>query len=122
MGRGRVKTAMIATTDSEQYKARAHLILRLSPKYGLSAYVALSEGAFLCNAVTDCTVAVRFDDRKLRHYSATGAADYSGKAVFFNDAAGFIKQLKTSKIVKIEADMLWKAPQVLEFQAEGLVW
>ncbi len=67
-------------------------------------------------------IQVRFDKDTPEVYNCVGAKDYDPKYLFVEDAITFVKRLKTSKSLIIEATIFENGTQQLEFNTKGFKW
>jgi hypothetical protein len=65
-------------------------------------------------------VTVRFDEGSLQQSSIRNATNGINNAIFINDVAGFMRKLRRSSHVKIEAAFYAEGPRVFEFDTQGL--
>ena len=83
------------------------------------AMIIISKGQFNCSSYDGCSIAVKFDSDKIKHYSMSGAADNSTDVLFVNDSASFIKNISTHKKLIIEADFFQAGARQFKFDLEG---
>ena len=104
------------------YKGDNQPVLRLlhNPTGGLSVMLQIGKGQFLCHS--DCFVSVKFDNKKTMNFSASGPADHSTTMLFIGSEKKFLAELKTSKIVLIQATFYHEGSPVLTFPVAGLDW
>lgn len=127
MGRGKIKTATIIATSSLQFgfpyqgEQWPHLVLRKHPKHGKDAYITIDRGQFLCG-YDDCSVYVRFGDKKPQKFSASGASDHSTTTLFISDFGRFMKGIQKADKTYIEAEFYNNGQRVMEFDTAGLKW
>lgn len=99
----------------------ARLTLRRRPSDGLSVMLS-APGQFLCNSWDDDTVAVKFDDGPIQHFTCAEPEDATTGLLFINSEGRFIERLKKAKRLIIEAQMFQAGPQQMTFNVEGLAW
>ena len=86
-------------------------------------YLQITKGQLIAATPTnEGAINVRFDDGTPEQFGVAGAADYSSNIVFINYADYFLKKLKKSKRVIIEAAIYDNGNQQMEFATEGLKW
>lgn len=99
------------------------LCIRKSPKWGLDAYVRLTEGGqYNCNSYDGCTVHVRFDAKSASAFTGGTASDGSNDILFFRNASRFVENAKTSKRLIVEAEFYQAGVQQMTFNSAGLEW
>lgn len=102
---------------------RARLCIRQHPRFGQDVIVRLEEeGQFLCQSYQACTVRVRFDDGEVSSYSAIGPSDNSTNSVFIQNDDRFLRSLRSSSRVIVEAEFYQAGNQQMTFQTAGLEW
>ena len=84
--------------------------------------IQISGGQFLCNAFNGDTVVVKFDDDAIRHFECAESSDGDTKVIFLRNAGRFVKGLKESSRVQIEAQFFQAGLQQLAFNSAGLKW
>jgi hypothetical protein len=67
-------------------------------------------------------IQVRFDKDKPEVYNCVGAKDFDPKYLFIEDAVNFVKRLKTSNSLIIEATIYENGTQQFEFNTKGFKW
>ncbi|MES1201064.1 MAG: hypothetical protein ABUS57_06400 [Pseudomonadota bacterium] len=99
------------------------LCVREHPRFGHDVYVHLeSEGQFLCTSYDGCSVRVKFDNSSVETYSAAEASDNSSNVIFLQNYPRFVRNLKPSSHVQIEAEFYQAGVQQMTFATDGLVW
>jgi hypothetical protein len=127
MGRGSIKNASTTSINTVSfgfpYQGDQHgtLLLRNHPRYGKDIIFIIEKGQFL-SGIDGCEVVVRFDENKPVTFRAVGPEDNSTTNIFIKGYSQFVKSLKRSKLVKIEAPFFQEGQRVFEFNVEGLVW
>jgi hypothetical protein len=125
MGRGKIKTATLESTNEFEFDfpyadpQRATLMLRKHPKYGNDAILSVEKGQFL-TGINGTSVEVRFDSGKAREYKALEPEDHSTTAIFIERFEDFVARAKKAKKVRIEASFFQEGSRVLEFDVAGL--
>lgn len=118
---GKTYMAQIASLNqvsfSFPYQGRQHavLTLRTHPQYGKGVILSLQKGQFLCSSYDGCKVAVRFDEGKTSHYSATGAADHSADTIFIDNYERFVSHMLKAGMLRISATVYHEGSPVFEF-------
>jgi hypothetical protein len=127
MGRGTVKWAMIKSLNEVEFDfpyrepQRAELELRKHPKYGNDVILNIERGQFLC-PYDGCAVSVRFDQGKPQTFSAAEPEDNSTTTLFVSNYDRFVKNIRKSHKVYIEAKFYQEGNRVFEFETAGLKW
>lgn len=127
MGRGEVSEARIQSKNKVEFDfpyrgpQRAILVVRKHPKYGNDIALRIEQGQFLCR-LDGCGVSVKFGEKKPEMFAAGGPDDHSTTALFIKDYDRFLKQLKNSDIVRIEAPFFKEGNRVFEFHTKGISW
>jgi hypothetical protein len=105
------------------YQGSQHgtLVVRKSTHWGTNVMVRIEHGQFLCG-IENCAVNVRFDSGPIQQFSASEPGDHSTTALFLNNEARFISQLRKAKVVRVEATFFREGSQALEFKVEGFKW
>ena len=98
-------------------KQYASLVIRADSNLGGDVMVVVESGQFMCTM--GCKVRIRFDDAEAKTYRATGPSDGDTDVLFLRGHTKFIKQLKKSKIVRVEAEFYQEGTRVFEFDVEG---
>jgi LSD1 subclass zinc finger protein len=114
---GTVATAGVASNNTIEFDfpyqgtQNASLIVRNDDGY--SVIVGVQRGQFLCTM--GCSVQVRFDAGESQRWRAAGASDLDSTVIFLRNESKFLKQLKTAKVVRVEAEFYQEGTRVLEF-------
>ncbi|MDD2706348.1 MAG: hypothetical protein PHU07_13605 [Acidocella sp.] len=98
----------------------ATLMLRRAPRGGGDVLLSFRRAHFLCHS--DCSVLVRFDEKRAERCMAVQPNDHSTDAIFLNCYGRFVKELRTAKKLRIEALFYQDGNRVMEFDVGGLVW
>ncbi len=85
------------------------------------AWLEVSKGQFLANAIRDQNIKVRFDSSKAITYSCGAASDGSTQTLFI-PATSFIQHLKNARHLVIQAQMYDNGVQEMEFNTQGFTW
>jgi len=97
--------------------------LELRDKAGnLNVILLIDKGQFTCSGIMDQTVAVKFDARPIQRYACANASDGSSNVLFLMSERRFLKQLRRSHQVIIEAEFFQAGSQQLTFNVAGLKW
>lgn len=99
----------------------ASVLIRKHPQHGSDVIIALSDGQILCNAYDNCTISIRFDDRKPIKLTASTPADHSSKTLFL-PAASFVREAKTAQRMKISVPLYQNGEIMFDFDISGLEW
>jgi hypothetical protein len=84
--------------------------------------LTVSKGQFITSISGSETLKIKFDENKPENYSYNSASDASTDVIFLNDSEKFIKNIKKSKKVMIEATFFDAGSKIMEFNVEGLKW
>jgi hypothetical protein len=88
----------------------------------LEAYVSVSRGQFVCHA-SDCSVALKVDDRPVVESRGDPAADGSSDIIFLRRASQVRQRLQRAGRFIIEATFYRSGTRQMVFEgAQGLVW
>lgn len=123
---GNTKYASIESTNSVQFAfpynggSKLNLLIRKSQKSGSNVLLQINKGAFIC--FIECTVHVKFDNRKVERFGAASAADGSPNVIFVQAYSKFVGSLRKAKKLIIEADFYNEGSRQFEFDVEGLKW
>ncbi len=98
----------------------ASLILRKHPRYGKDVILKVTQGQLLCSSFEGCSLSVRFDNKSVMRFSATESADYSSDTLFIANYSRFLKSLRNSKKVVIEAPFYQDGNRAFEFNTSKL--
>jgi hypothetical protein len=96
------------------------LILRESPKFGYDILLSVAKGQFRCS-FGGCTVSMKFDEGKVKQFSAVGPSDGSANLLFLRPYGRLHERLRKAKRV-IEAEFFQEGLQQLDFDVSGLQW
>jgi hypothetical protein len=124
---GKVKLAYTQSLNQVDFgfpyagSQNAELSLRIHPRYGKDVILKMQKGQFLCH-INDCRVTVRFDNGKIKAYSANGPEDHSSETIFIDNYKGFVANLTKAKKLYIEATFFQEGARVFEFDVAGLKW
>ena len=127
MGRGVNKVAITYSLNtvsfSPPYEGDQHglLALRSLPGQGKDVMLGIEKGQFL-TGIDGCRVTVRFDDDKPIAFWGTGTENLNTTKIFISQYSKFVKRLKRSKIVMIEAPFYQEGNQVFKFNVDSLKW
>lgn len=92
----------------------ATLTLRTHPRYGKDLIFSIERGQFLCG-YNNCTVLVKFDDKKATTFSASEPADHSTTTLFINNYSAFAGEMLKAKKVRIQAQFYQEGNHTFEF-------
>ena len=125
MGKGTTYWAQVTSSNTvnfdRPYDGPQHgtLTLRTHPRYGKNVIFQIEKGQILCRSYEDCTILVRFDDRKAERYSAIGAADNSTETIFIRNYSRFVDSMQKAKTVRIAVEIYHQGAPVFEFDVSG---
>jgi hypothetical protein len=98
----------------------AHIQLRA--KEGANDVIlSVDKGQFM-TGVEKTNIRVRFDKNPPESFSCSTSSDDDSKVLFISSAKKFIKKLKKSKSLLIEANMYQDGNQQLNFETDSLKW
>lgn len=120
------KTACTTSTNEVTQSFPYHdstgvLCIRQSPKFGLDAYIGITDGQILCD-LEGCRLPIRFDQAAVEKYPADGPSDHSTNSIFVNRTPGFIAALKKSSKMAVDLTLYDNGVQTLTFNTAGLEW
>lgn len=98
--------------------------LRDSSRYGKDVIFSISKGMFSCG-YRGCTIAVKFDDGEIINYKVVEAESGRNEILFIandNTVSQFVKRLRASQVVIIEARFYDEGPRQFKFDSRGLEW
>lgn len=99
---------------------QAQLTIRKSSS-GTDVFIIVDKGQF--NSSFDGgSVTVRFDKGKAREWSFVGASDNSSNIIFLVNEISFIKKLKASKKLIVQAEFYREGNHQMLFDTAGLKW
>lgn len=104
-----------------QGSQRATLTLRSHPTKGRDVIISLERAQFLCGT-SGCSVGAKFDAAAPVKYAVSEPADHRSNMLFIDSDEQFVKRLRSSKTVMIEAQFYQQGSRVFEFQSAGLEW
>lgn len=122
-----VRTATISSMNQIEFHfpyqglQRAALQLRAHPRHGKDVILRIAKGQFNCR-VDDCEVKVRFGDGKAQAWRMLQPEDHSTTALFFDEEARFVSNLRKASTVRVEAPFFQSGNRVFEFRVDGLEW
>lgn len=125
MAKGASFVAFVQSTNTVEFgfpysgAQHATLTLRTHPRYGKDVILSIERGQFLCRSYEDCTILVRFDDKKSQSYSAVGAADNSTETIFIRNYARFVSSMQKAETVRVAANIYQQGAPVFEFDVSG---
>jgi len=104
------------------YNGKQRMRLALRKSGTTDVIISITKGQYICPAMEDCLVRVRFDDGKPSVFKVGQPNDHSTTVLFIQNTQRFISQLKKSKKIKIQATFYQEGSVVFEFNTAGLVW
>lgn len=93
---------------------RGTLHLRRHPKHGTDVIVSLERGQILCR-FDGCRHDVRFDERNAAAWTMLEPKSNESDFVFVRDAQSFVRQMRESKLVRVQLKLFDEPPVTLEF-------
>lgn len=104
------------------YNGGSTMSLTLRKKRGVTdILIRVDKGQFNTN-YDGTVIKARFDSDPASNYSVSGAADGSSDVVFIDNVSRFIKNLKSSKTLLIEAEFYNEGNHVAKFDVSDLKW
>ncbi len=100
---------------------RQVITLRKQPQDGFQIMLTLTEGQYHCG-FEGCSVNVKFDDGAISQFSVTEPTGSMKGILFIQNKSRFLKALKASSKVMIEASYFNQGPQTFSFNVGGLQW
>ena len=97
----------------------ATLFLRTHPRHGKDLILQIRKGQILCRSYEDCSVLVRFDDKKPESFSGVGPADHSTTSVFIRNYGRFYASMLKAKTVRISVPVYQEGAPIFEFDVAG---
>lgn len=101
---------------------KGQLCLRASKRFGKDVIFEIEKGQITGCAIDGCRVSVRFGDGPIESYSALPPSDHSRTTLFIRNYAGFLKKLRASQSVTVEALYFEAGYQSLTFNTAQLTW
>jgi hypothetical protein len=98
------------------------LTVQRDPKAGLDVVLSVEKGQILCDSFTENYLSAKFDGGPIQNYKCSGASDGSSNYGFVKGPNSFLKKLKASKRVVIEAEFFQRGRQQFVFETAGLDW
>lgn len=102
-----------------QGEQRATLGIRKHPRWGTSVMISIRRGQFVCR-LSDCSLMVRFDERKATRFAASEPADGSSDLLFFD--RDISADIRKASVLRVEAVFYQEGARAFEFDVSGLVW
>ena len=124
MGRGTTEFATLESINEVDFDfpynggSKGIITMRNSPKYGKDVIFQVTKGQFLCD-FDECRVNVRVDGGRPVRMDANEAADGSSNVIFL-PYSSLVRDLRTAKTLRIEANFYQEGPRVFEFHPKGL--
>ncbi|WP_141919077.1 hypothetical protein [Zymomonas mobilis] len=98
----------------------AHIMIRRRPQDGLNILFSVDSGQILCNSFSRTFFSVKFDNKPIQKFSCSSSADGESNVSFIESANSFLKQIKNSKKMIIEAPFYESGNQQFTFETAGL--
>jgi len=89
---------------------------------GNEIILEVSKGQFIAGFMSTSSLKVKFDGEKPVNFQYNSPNDGSMNQIFIENPNKFLKKLKKSKTLMIEASFYNEGNRVIEFNVEGLVW
>lgn len=105
------------------YSGGAHVFIHLQDRAGqIGAMLVVEKGQFICNSLAEGTVAAKFDDGAIQHFTCAGTADGRTNVIFIHPAKRFVAALRKSHSALIEAQFFQEGSRQIDFETAGLKW
>lgn len=120
MSNGIIKYASIQSNNTASFNfpyqgaQHATLTIRKHPRNGNDIILSIEKGQFICN-LDGGHLKIRFDDGVAQTFLVYEPSDHSTTTVFIQGYNKFMKQLKYSKTMKIEATFYQEGNTVFNF-------
>lgn len=101
---------------------RGRILVRQSSQFGFDILVGVNSGQIMCSSYSRSFVNVKFDDGPIERYGCNDASDGTSNLIFIEGAKGFLRKLKKSKRVIVEAEFFQNGMQQMMFETAGLKW
>lgn len=98
-----------------------YLVIKKSPKNGLSAFFLISKGQFLLS-VDERYASVKFDNGRIKKILLVEPASGSTNTAFIKHSLYFIDLVKKSKTMFVEMDFYSHGVEQFQFQTADLEW
>jgi hypothetical protein len=89
---------------------------------GNEVILQVSKGQFIASFMSSNSLKVKFDNEKPVSFQYNSPSDGSMSQIFIDNPNRFLKKLKRSKKLMIEASFYNEGNRVIEFNVEGLKW
>lgn len=99
----------------------ATLTVRKRPQDGVSVFLQVN-GQFICSAIGDETVSVKFDDGPVAEYGCSESTSYTNGLIFLDAEDRFVAELKRAKKLIIEAEFYQEGPRQMQFNVSNFNW
>jgi hypothetical protein len=122
-----IRLAATLSIDALQFRPpydglqHATLAVRYHPREGTNVVLAIERGQFVCGP-SGCRLLVRFDDAPAVSFVALEPTDGSSTRLFIQPVGQFLKSLRASHRVIIEATFFQEGSRAIEFATQGLEW
>lgn len=94
------------------------LTLRQHPQWGKNVYIEISKGQFVSTYGGE-TIKVRFDDKPAKTFTLSEPADYDHTFRFVSGYSTFLSELKTAKVMKIQASFFEGGTRIFTFKVQN---
>ena len=98
------------------------LVVQQRPEDGLSVFLEIEKGQFLCRSFGDSAISVKFDEGRVERFRCTDTSDGSSNIAFILPANQFLNKLRRSKKLVIEAEFFREGNRQIIFNTDGLNW
>ncbi|MEQ1726563.1 MAG: hypothetical protein ABL882_11630 [Sphingopyxis sp.] len=98
------------------------LVIQQRPQDGLSIYLEIEKGQFLCHSFGNSSVAVKFDDGPVSNFRCTDSSDGTSNIAFIEPTSRFLGQLRRANRLVIEAEFFHEGNRQIMFNTSGLQW
>lgn len=99
-----------------------HVLVRHRPQDGLNIMFQVDQGQILCNSLSDGMISVKFDKGPVQKFRCSEASDGSSETAFIDSASAFLRKLRGSSRLIVEAEFFQKGRQQFVFDIRGLQW
>lgn len=98
----------------------AHVMIRRRPKDGLNILFSVDSGQILCHSFSRSFFSVKFDDKPIQKFKCSSSDSGRSDISFIESATSFLKQIKNSKKMIIEAPFYESGNQQFTFNTKDL--
>lgn len=102
---------------------RAQIVVRERTQDGLEVMLTVDSGQILCRSFSnDSHISAKFDRGPIERFGCVGPDSGSSEVAFIQSGQSFLRKLKSSSSLMVEADFYNSGPQQFSFNTEGLRW